>query len=419
MHHFVYKNDDLYCEDVSVAYIADQIGTPFYLYSYSTIKRHFRVFDNAFNELDHLTCFSVKSNSNLAILRLFALEGGGADIVSGGELFRALRAGIPHDKIVFSGVGKTTRDMETALRSDIFMFNVESDQELQILDRIAKDISRKAMIAIRINPDVEPETHPYVVTGLSENKFGIQIKDSLNTYALAKDLKNIDIKGMSCHIGSQLTEIDPFVKTLIKLKELLNKLKKMGIDIKFLNLGGGLGITYNDEKPPHPIEYAKALKETIGENKFTLILEPGRVIIGNAGILITRVLYTKPTTHKRFIIVDAGMNDLIRPTLYNSFHAVQPVKMTDSEMFETDLVGPICETGDFLAKDRKMPPFKPGDLIAIMSAGAYGFSMASNYNSRLRPAEVMVKGNLFSIIRARETYDDLISGEVIPEFLQR
>jgi len=417
MHHFVYKNDDLYCEDVSVANIADQIGTPFYLYSYSTIKRHFRVFDNAFNELDHLTCFSVKSNSNLAILRLFALEGGGADIVSGGELFRAIRAGIPFDKIVFSGVGKTTKDMELALKSDIFMFNVESDQELQILNRIAKDTNRKAMIAIRINPDVEPETHPYIVTGLSENKFGIQISDSLNTYAFAKDLKNIDVKGISCHIGSQLTEIDPFIKTLIKLKELLNELKKMGIDIKFLNLGGGLGITYNDEKPPHPIEYAKALKETIGENKFTLILEPGRVIIGNAGILVTRVLYTKSTTRKRFIIVDAGMNDLIRPTLYNSFHAVQPVKMTDSEMFETDLVGPICETGDFLAKDRKMPPFKPGDLIAIMSAGAYGFSMASNYNSRLRPAEVMVKGKLFSIIRARETYDDLISREVIPEFL--
>ena len=417
MHHFVYKNDDLYCEDVSVAYIADQIGTPFYLYSYSTIKRHFRVFDNAFNELDHLTCFSVKSSSNLAILRLFALEGGGADIVSGGELFRAIRAGIPLDKIVFSGVGKTTKDMELALKSDIFMFNVESDQELQILNRIAKDTNRKAMIAIRINPDVEPETHPYIVTGLSENKFGIQINDSLNTYALAKRLKNIDIKGISCHIGSQLTEIDPFVKTLIKLKELLNELKKMEIDIKFLNLGGGLGITYNDENPPHPIEYARALKETIGENKFTLILEPGRVIIGNAGILVTRVLYTKSTTRKRFIIVDAGMNDLIRPTLYNSFHAVQPVKMIDSEMFETDLVGPICETGDFLAKDRKMPPFKPGDLIAIMSAGAYGFSMASNYNSRLRPAEVMVKGKLFSTIRARETYDDLISREVIPEFL--
>lgn len=419
MHHFVYKNNDLYCEDVAVSCIADQIGTPFYLYSYSTIKRHFRVFDDSFNKLDHLTCFSVKSNTNLAILRLFALEGGGADIVSGGELFRAIRAGIPHDKIVFSGVGKTAKDMEMALKSDIFMFNIESDQELQILNRIAENISRKATIAIRINPDVQPETHPYIVTGLSENKFGIQIKDSLNTYALAKDLKNINVKGISCHIGSQLTEIDPFIKTLIKLKELLNELKKMGINIEFLNLGGGLGITYNDEKPPHPIEYARALKEAIGENKFTLILEPGRVIIGNAGILITRVLYTKSTTHKRFIIVDAGMNDLIRPTLYDSFHAVQPVKMTHSEMFETDLVGPICETGDFLAKDRKMPEFKPGDLVAIMSAGAYGFSMASNYNSRPRPAEIMVKGKVFSIIRARETYDDLISGEAIPEFLQR
>jgi len=417
MHHFVYKNDNLFCEDVSVAYIADQVGTPFYLYSYSTIKRHFRVFEDAFNELDHLTCFSVKSNSNLAILKIFALEGGGADIVSGGELFRALKAGIAPDKIVYSGVGKTTKDMELALKSNIFMFNVESDQELQALNKISEDIGSKAMIAIRVNPDVEPETHPYIVTGLSENKFGIQINDSLDTYALAKRLKNIDIKGISCHIGSQLTQIDPFVKALIKLKEIIKELEKMGFDIKFLNLGGGLGITYNDEKPPHPIKYARALKETIGENKFTLILEPGRVIIGNAGILVTSVIYTKSTKNKSFIIVDAGMNDLIRPTLYNSFHAVKPVKMTHSEMFTADLVGPICETGDFLAKDRKMPPFKPGDLVAIMSAGAYGFSMASNYNSRPRPAEVMVKGNLFSIIRSSETHEDLIKGEVIPEFL--
>ena len=417
MHHFVYKNDNLFCEDVSVAYIADQVGTPFYLYSYSTIKRHFRVFEDAFNELDHLTCFSVKSNSNLAILKIFALEGGGADIVSGGELFRALKAGIAPDKIVYSGVGKTTKDMELALKSNIFMFNVESGQELQALNKISEDIGSKAMIAIRINPDVEPETHPYIVTGLSENKFGIQINDSLDTYALAKRLKNIDIKGISCHIGSQLTEIDPFVKALIKLKEIIKELEKMGLDIKFLNLGGGLGITYNDEKPPHPIKYARALKETIGKNKFTLILEPGRVIIGNAGILVTSVIYTKSTKNKSFIIVDAGMNDLIRPTLYNSFHAVKPVKMTHSEMFTADLVGPICETGDFLAKDRKMPPFKPGDLVAIMSAGAYGFSMASNYNSRPRPAEVMVKGNLFSIIRSSETHEDLIKGEVIPEFL--
>ncbi len=418
MNHFVYQNDDLYCEDVSVAYIAEQIGTPFYLYSYSTIKRHFMVFEDAFTDLDHLTCFSVKSNSNLAILRLLALEGGGADIVSGGEFFRAIRAGITPDKIVFSGVGKTPKDMEIALKSDIFMFNVESDQELQALDRIAKDIGCKAMVAIRINPDVASKTHPYIVTGFGENKFGIQIKDSLNTYALAKHLKNIDVKGISCHIGSQLTEINPFVEALQRLKELLRELKKMGLDIKFLNFGGGLGITYSDENPPHPFEYARALRETIGENTVTLILEPGRVIIGNAGILVTRVLYTKSTANKRFIIVDAGMNDLIRPTLYDSFHAVQPVKMTHSEMFTADLVGPICETGDFLAKDRKMPPFKPGDLVAIMSAGAYGFSMASNYNSRPRPAEAMVKGKLFSIIRSREAYEDLISGEVIPEFLQ-
>jgi len=417
MHHFVYKDNDLFCEDLSVAYIAEQIGTPFYLYSYSTIKRHFQVFNNAFNGLDHLTCFSLKSNSNLAILRLLALEGGGADIVSGGELFRALRAGITPDKIAYSGVGKTPSDMELALKSDILMFNVESDQELQALNRIAKDIGRKAMIAIRINPDVEPKTHPYIVTGLSENKFGIQIKDSLNTYKLAKRLKNIDVKGISCHIGSQLTEIGPFVEALRKLKEFLKGLKEMGLDIKFLNFGGGLGITYNDESPPHPLEYARALKEIIGEDNLTLILEPGRVIVGNAGILVTRVLYTKSTENKRFIIVDAGMNDLIRPTLYNSFHAVQPVRMTHSKMLTATLAGPICETGDFLAKDRKMPPFKPGDLVAIMSAGAYGFSMASNYNSRPRPAEVMVKGKLFSVIRQRETYDDLISGEEIPKFL--
>jgi len=418
MNHFVYKNDDLYCEDVSVAYIAEQIGTPFYLYSYLTIKRHFTVFEDAFTDLEHLTCFSVKSNSNLAILRLLAIEGGGADIVSGGELFRAIRAGITPDKIVFSGVGKTPKDMEIALKSDIFMFNVESDQELQALDRIAKDIGCKAMVAIRINPDVASKTHPYIVTGFGENKFGIQIKDSLNTYALARHLKNIDVKGISCHIGSQLTEINPFVEALQKLREILKELKKMGLDIKFLNLGGGLGITYSDENPPHPFEYARALRETIGENIVTLILEPGRVIIGNAGILVTRVLYTKSTANKRFIIVDAGMNDLIRPALYDSFHAVQPVKMTHSEMFTADLVGPICETGDFLAKGRKMPPFKPGDLVAIMSAGAYGFSMTSNYNSRPRPAEAMVKGKLFSIIRSREAYEDLISGEVIPEFLQ-
>jgi diaminopimelate decarboxylase len=417
MHYFVYKNDDLYCENVPIADIAEQIGTPLYLYSYATITRHFRVFGDAFNDLDHLTCFSVKSNSSLAILRIFALHGGGADVVSGGELFRALRAGIAPDKIVYSGVGKTLEEMKLALNSNILMFNVESDQELQLLNITAKDMGCKATIAIRINPEVEPKTHPYLATGHSENKFGIPLKDSLNTYESAKQLENIDVKGISCHIGSQLTDIDPFLEALRKLKDILKELTKMAFDIKFLNLGGGLGITYSDEKPPHPLEYAKALKEIIGKDNITLILEPGRVIIGNAGILVTRVLYTKSTKNKRFIIVDAGMNDLIRPTLYNSFHAIQPVKMTHSEMLVADLVGPVCETGDFFVKDKKMPPFKSGDLVAIMSAGAYSFSMASNYNSRPRPAEVMVKGKIFSLIRSRETYNDLIHGEVIPEFL--
>ena len=417
MNHFVCKNDDLFCEDVPIRDIVKKVGTPFYCYSHATITRHFRVFKDAFKDLDHLTCFSVKSSSNLAILKIIALHGGGADIVSGGELFRALKAGIAPDKIVYSGVGKTPEEMKFALTSNICMFNVESKQELQALDTIAGAMGRKATVALRINPEVKPHTHPYIVTGHSENKFGISLEDALPTYESARHLKNIDVKGVSCHIGSQLTDIDPFLDAVIKLKDILQELKKMAFDIQFLNLGGGLGITYNDEKPPHPLEYAMALKKLLRNNDITLILEPGRVIIGNAGILITRALYTKSTKNKRFVIVDAGMNDLIRPTLYNSFHAIQPVKIINSEMIVADLVGPVCETGDFFAKDRKMPAFQSGDLVAIMSAGAYGFSMASNYNSRLRPAEVMVKGNLFSIIRSRETYDDLIRGEIIPKFL--
>ena len=417
MNHFVYKNDDLFCEDVPIRDIVEKVGTPFYCYSHATITRHFRVFQDAFKDLDHLTCFSVKSSSNLAILKIIALHGGGADIVSGGELFRALKAGIAPDKIVYSGVGKTPEEMKFALTSNICMFNVESKQELQALDTIAGAMGRKATVALRINPEVKPHTHPYIVTGHSENKFGISLDDALPTYESARHLKNIDVKGVSCHIGSQLTDIDPFLDAVIKLKDILQELKKMAFDIQFLNLGGGLGITYNDEKPPHPLEYAMALKKLLRNNDITLILEPGRVIIGNAGILITRALYTKSTKNKRFVIVDAGMNDLIRPALYNSFHAIQPVKIIQSEMVVTDLVGPVCETGDFFAKDRKMPSFQSGDLIAIMSAGAYGFSMASNYNSRLRPAEVMVKGKLFSIIRSQETYDDLIHGEMIPKFL--
>jgi len=418
MHHFVYKNDDLYCEDVPVASIAERIGTPFYLYSHATISRHFRVFDDSFKNLSHLTCFSVKSNTSLAVLRIFASLGGGADIVSGGELFRALKAGITPDKIVFSGVGKTPEDMELALKSGIFMFNIESGQELNVLHNIAGHNKKTASIALRVNPEIGSKTHPYIATGHGETKFGIPFQEALQVYKSAMRLKNIEVEGISCHIGSQLTEISPFVHALEKLKEFVRQLTKEGIDIRFLNLGGGLGITYNDEKPPHPSEYAGALSEIMGEDNMTLILEPGRVIIGNAGILVTQVIYTKSTKNKRFIIVDAGMNDLVRPALYDSFHAVQPVTMTRSDLITADLVGPVCETGDFFAKDRKMPPFKPGDLIAVMSAGAYGFTMASNYNSRPRPPEIMVKGGTYSIIRERETYDDLINGEMIPEFLR-
>jgi len=417
MHHFAYKDDELYCEQVPVAHIADQVGTPFYLYSHATIARHYRVFDEAFNGLDHLTCFSVKSNSNIAVLRALAKEGAGADIVSGGELLRALRAGIPTDKIVYSGVGKTPGDIELALQSDILMFNVESSQELHLVNRIAGKLRDKATIAIRINPDVETETHPYLTTGSMENKFGIPMKEALHVYEIADGLEHIEVKGISCHIGSQLTDIHPFTKALKSLRGLLRELRNRGMGIGYLNLGGGLGITYNDETPPHPHEYASALKEMIKRDSITLILEPGRVIIGNAGILVTRVLYTKSTANKRFIIVDAAMNDLIRPALYNSFHAVQPVKRINADPIKADLVGPVCETGDFFARDRAMPPFEQGDLIALMSAGAYGFSMSSNYNSRPRPAEVMVKEEQFSIIRAREALEELFRGESVPEFL--
>jgi diaminopimelate decarboxylase len=417
MHHFMYRDDQLYCEQVPVADIADQVGTPFYLYSHATIARHYRVFDEAFKGLDHLICFSVKSNSNIAVLRALEQEGAGADIVSGGELLRVLRAGIPTNKIVYSGVGKSPGDIERALQSDILMFNVESAQELHLVNRIAGNLRRKAAIAIRINPDIEAETHPYLTTGIMENKFGIPMKDALQAYEIADGLEHIRIKGISCHIGSQLTDIRPFTKALASLRGLLRELRTRAVEIGYLNLGGGLGITYNDETPPHPREYAGALKEMIERESITLILEPGRVIIGNAGILVTRVLYTKSTANKRFIIADAAMNDLIRPALYNSFHAVQAVKRINADPVKADLVGPVCETGDFFARNRAMPPFEQGDLIAIMSAGAYGFSMSSNYNSRPRAAEVMVREEQFSVIRARETPEQLFEGESVPEFL--
>jgi len=417
MHHFQYNNQELFCEDVPVSAIAKNENTPFYLYSHATLKRHFKAFDDSFNGIRHLTCFSMKSNSNMAILRLFANEGGGVDIVSGGELYRALKAGVDPGKIVYSGVGKRVEDLEYALRSDILMFNVESAQELYQLNKVAKGMGKKAGVAVRVNPDVDPQTHPYISTGLKENKFGIDIKKSLEEYTLAAGLSNLIVNGVSCHIGSQLTKVSPFVDALKKLKEFMKRLEDVGINIDYLDLGGGLGITYDTEEPPSPKEYAEAIEKELGNKDLTLILEPGRVIMGNAGILVTMVLYTKSSGEKRFIIVDAAMNDLMRPSLYGSFHGIQPVKITGREKIKADIVGPICESGDFLAKDREVDAFEPGELMAVMSAGAYGFSMSSSYNSRPRVAEVMVKCDAYHIIRARETYEDLIRGEVIPDFL--
>jgi diaminopimelate decarboxylase len=365
----------------------------------------------------HLVCYSVKANSNLAVLRLFSSLGGGADIVSGGELFRAIKAGIDPDKIVYSGVGKKEEEMEYALKENILMFNVESHQELDALNALAGRMGKKARISLRVNPDVDPKTHPYISTGLKQNKFGIAISAALSEYRYANSLENIEVVGVDCHIGSQLTQTQPFVDALKKIKTLVLHLKEEGINIKYLDLGGGLGITYDEEEPPHPTDYGKAIIAETKDLDLTLVFEPGRVIVGNAGILVSRVTYTKEGEEKNFIIGDAGMNDLARPSLYGSYQGIMAVKKSNDAPIVADVVGPICESGDFLAKDREVQPFKPGDLFAVASSGAYGFTMSSNYNSRRRAAEVMVKGDSFEIIREREEYSDLVKGEKIPSFL--
>ena len=423
MHHFIFKNNELYCESVAIADIAEAVGTPFYLYSSATLTHHFNTFDKSFGDLPHLTCFAVKSCSNLAVLRLFSTLGGGADIVSGGELYRSLKAGVDPRRIIYSGVGKTEEELRYGLVSGILMFNVESEQELDRLQQVAEEQEMVAPVAFRINPDVDPKTHAYISTGLAKNKFGIPMEQAENIYLRARDMANIKILGVSCHIGSQLTEISPFTDTLHKVKLFVKRLESLGISIKYLDLGGGLGVRYQDEKPPHPQEYARALKEEMQDLKCTLILEPGRVIVGNAGILVSQVLYTKQTRTKNFIIVDAAMNDLARPSLYDAHHDIMPVSRkadgaADKQFPKADVVGPICESGDFLARDRELPPFEQGDLMAIMSSGAYGFTMSSNYNSRPRAAEVLVKDDKFYVIRQRENYETLIRDESIPDFLE-
>jgi len=417
MDHFRYVDGRLFCEEVPVSDIARGVGTPCYIYSHATLERHFRVFDQAFDGAPHIICFAMKANSNSAVVRTFARMGGGADVVSGGELYRALAAGVPAEKIVYAGVGKTTSEIEYALKSGILMFNIESDEELAAIDEVAGRLGVKAPIALRINPDVDAGTHPYISTGLKKNKFGIAIEHAMEEYRLAAGLSNVRVVGIHQHIGSQLTELAPFVDSVKKTVGLAERLKAEGLDIKYIDVGGGLGIRYMDENPPNPDEFAAALKPILDGSGCTLIFEPGRVLVGNAGCLVTKVLYRKSTEAKNFVIVDAGMNDLIRPSLYQAYHDIRPVRESGGEQYVADVVGPICETGDFLAKDRKMAIPAQGDLLAVMSAGAYGFTMSSNYNSRVRPAEVMVSGDKYHVVRRRESFEDLVRGEETPEFL--
>jgi len=412
MHHFQHCGDDLYCEGVPVARIAEAVGTPVYIYSHATLTRHFQALDDAFSPVPHLICFALKANANLAVLKLFAGLGGGLDVVSGGELYRGLAAGVPPERIVYAGVGKTREEIAYALKSGILMFNVESDQELRRISEIAVELKRTARIALRVNPDVDPKTHPYIATGLKQSKFGIDIGRAIEEYAAAKKLPALEVVGIHQHIGSQITKIQPFVDSLTRTVGLVRTLREQGTDIRYIDIGGGLGITYNDETPPLPIEFAQALIGVVRDLGATVILEPGRVLVGNAGILVTRVLYTKQSPVKNFVVVDAGMNDLARPSLYGSYHAIWRVhRVSGRDDVTVDVVGPICESGDFLAKDRKLPRFEPGELMAVMSAGAYGHTMSSNYNARPRAPEVMVRGNEFHVVRERETYADLIRGE--------
>jgi diaminopimelate decarboxylase len=416
MHDFHYQGDGLFCEEVPIRQITEQVGTPCYIYSHRTLIRHFHAFDQAFNAIPHIVAFAMKANSNLTVLRLLAKEGCGADIVSGGELFRALTAGMAPNKIVFAGVGKSKEEIQYALKSDILMFNVESPGELQQINEVAGSMGLRAKVALRINPDIDPQTHPYISTGLKKSKFGIGADRALEEFDAAGNLPHIEVVGVHSHIGSQLTQVTPFVDALKKAIALIQTLQSKGVHIQYLNIGGGLGITYSDETPPHPKELAEAISPLLQSVSCQIIMEPGRSIVGNAGILVTKVLYNKASADKHFVIVDAAMNDLLRPSLYDAHHDIQPVLKKESSAVTTvDVVGPICESGDFLAKDRKMPHSQPGDLLAVMSAGAYGFTMASNYNSRPRVPEVLVKGKDITVIRKRESYEDLIRGETISE----
>ena len=411
MDFFNYKNTSLYAEDIAVTELVKQHGTPLYVYSRATIERHWHAFDQAAGDKPHLVCYAVKANSNLAVLNVMARLGSGFDIVSKGELARVLEAGGDASKVVFSGVGKKSDEITFALEKGIYCFNVESAAELTRIQQVAKRMNMIAPISLRVNPDVDAGTHPYISTGLKENKFGISIDDAFELYQHASGLSHIAVQGIDCHIGSQLTEVKPFLDALDRVLALVDRLSERNITLSHIDVGGGLGVCYDDEKPPHPKEYAKAIADKLADRDITLIYEPGRAIMANAGILVTEVELLKTNQDRHFAIVDAAMNDLIRPSLYQAWQAIIEVKKTETAEKKTyDIVGPICETGDFLGKARELSIME-GDLLAIRSSGAYGFTMSSNYNSRPKAAEVMVDGEEHHLIRARETIEQLWQGE--------
>jgi diaminopimelate decarboxylase len=412
MHHFSYRDGVLHAEDVNLRRIAEEVGTPFYCYSSATLERHYQVMDKAFEGTDHMICYAMKANSNQAVIKTMAAMGAGMDVVSEGELRRALAAGVPARKIVFSGVGKTAREMALALKEGIACFNVESEPELELLSAVANRVGQRAAVSIRVNPDVDAKTHAKITTGKADNKFGISYVRASEVYARAAALPAIDVAGIDMHIGSQITELAPFEKAYTLMAELTRQLLAEGHAIRHLDLGGGLGVPYRGDNdiPPHPDEYGAMCKRVLGPLGLKMVLEPGRMFVGNAGILVTRVIYRKDTEARDFIIQDGAMNDLIRPTLYDAHHDIFPVDeaLEQGELSEADVVGPICESGDYLAKQRRLPQFQAGDLMAVMTAGAYGAVQSGTYNSRPLVAEILVKGDQWAVIRPRQSYEELI-----------
>jgi diaminopimelate decarboxylase len=411
MHHFAYKDGILHAEDVNLKALAEEVGTPFYCYSMATLQRHYKVLDQAFDGTDRMICYSMKGNSNQAVIKTMADLGAGMDVVSEGELRRALAAGVPARKIVFSGVGKTAKEMAFALKEGIACFNVESEPELELLSSVAQRVGQRASVSIRVNPDVDAKTHAKITTGKADNKFGISSLRASEVYARAAALPNIDVAGIDMHIGSQITELAPFEQAFKLMAELVTKLKSEGHNIRHLDIGGGLGVPYRGDNdiPPHPDEYGAMVKRVLGPLGLKFVLEPGRMIVGNAGILVSRVIYMKENEGKLFVIQDAAMNDLIRPTLYDAYHEIIAVDETrNAETIEADVVGPICESGDYLAKSRRLPKLEQGDLIAVMTAGAYGAVQSGTYNTRPLVPEILVNNDHWALIRPRQTYEELI-----------